>query len=116
MDSSNTGGHLHITVVEGRLTRDVEMFGKQDPYVTIIYGGNKYKTKIIDGGGKTPVWNHSFDFKIGAISDELKFFCKDDDVIGAKLIGEATIKASSLCFNNGVRDWFTFEYEGKSVG
>lgn len=37
-------------------------------------------------------------------------------MVGATIIGTATIKASALCFNNGVRDWFTFEYKGKSCG
>ena len=41
---------------------------------------------------------------------------KDHDTIGATLIGSATIKASALCINNGVRDWFTFEYKNRSVG
>ena len=48
---------------------------------------------------------------------EVLFEVKDDDVVGAKLIGQATIKASSFCINGGVRDYFTFtEKNGKSVG
>lgn len=103
-------------MVQGNLSRDVETFGKQDPYVTIHYGGVKYKTKIIDGGGKTPVWNHAFDIPIASASDDLQFYVKDNDVIGAKLIAQAVIKASALCYNNGVRDWFTVTYEGKDAG
>ncbi len=46
----------------------------------------------------------------------MQFYVKDNDVVGAKEIGSTIIKASSLCINNGVRDWFTFFYEGKEVG
>ena len=50
------------------------------------------------------------------MSDDISFEVKDNDTIGATLIGSANIKASSLIINNGVRDWFTFEYKGKSIG
>ena len=59
---SSGGGLLHINVVQGRLTRDVEAFGKQDPYVKITYQGTKYKTRVHENGGKNPVWNQAFDF------------------------------------------------------
>lgn len=105
-----------MTIIEGKLTRDVEMFGKQDPYVKLEYLGIKYKTKVHESGGKTPAWNETFVIPLGSISDELHIECKDDDVVGAKMIGSTNIKASALCFNNGVRDWFTFSYEGNSIG
>ena len=63
------------------------------------------------------MWNQAFDIQIGSIGDDLHLEVKDDDVVGAKLIGQATIKASSFCINGGVRDYFTFtDKAGKSVG
>lgn len=62
------------------------------------------------------MWNHTFDIPIGSINDDMQFHVKDDDVIGAKEIGSAMIKASSFCINNGVREWFTFIHDGKEVG
>lgn len=109
---NSSGGHLQLKIVSGKLTRDVETFGKMDPYVTCEYLGQKYKTIIHEDGGKTPVWNHTFDIPIGALSDDMQFYVKDNDVVGATEIGSAIIKASSLCINNGVRDWFTFNYQG----
>ena len=114
--NSNTSGNLQLKIVSGKLTRDVETFGKMDPYVICLYLGQKFKTTIHEDGGKTPVWNHTFEIKIGSVQDDMQFYVKDNDVIGAKEIGSAIIKASSLCINNGVRDWFTFYYEGKDVG
>jgi len=74
------------------------------------------KTRVHENGGKLPIWNQAFDIKIGSTSDDIQFECKDHDTIGATMIGQANIKASALCYNNGIRDWFTFEYLGKSVG
>lgn len=62
------------------------------------------------------MWNHTFDIKIGSVQDDMQFHVKDNDVIGANEIGSAIIKASSLCINGGVREWFTFQYEGKDIG
>jgi Ca2+-dependent lipid-binding protein len=79
--------------------------------------GTPYKTRVHENGGKNPVWNQAFEIRIGSISDDMLFEIKDDDVVGAKLIGQSTIKASSMCINGGVRDYFTFtDKAGKSVG
>ena len=80
------------------------------------YQGTKYKTRVHENGGKNPVWNQAFDLQIGSISDDIAFEVKDNDTVGATLIGGATIKASALCYNNGVRDWFTVEFKGRSAG
>ena len=113
---NSSGGQLQLKIVSGKLTRDVETFGKMDPYVTCEYLGQKYKTIIHEDGGKNPVWNHTFDIPIGALSDDMHFFVKDNDIVGATEIGSAIIKASSFCINNGVRDWFTFNYQGEAIG
>lgn len=108
---------LTIKVVNAKLTRDLETFGKQDPYVKITYMGTPYKTRVHENGGKNPVWNQEFSFRIGSPSDDILVECKDDDVVGAKLIGQSTIKASAFVINNGVRDYFTLtDIRGKSVG
>ena len=48
---------LYVTVIEGQLSRDTEMFGEMDPYVSLEYQGTSYNTKVHKGGGKTPKWN-----------------------------------------------------------
>ena len=117
MQSSQQGGMLTIKAVHGKLTRDLETFGKQDPYVKITYMGTPYKTRVHENGGKNPVWNQEFTFRIGSTSDDILVECKDDDTIGAKMIGKSTIKASAFCINNGVREYFTVtDNYGKSVG
>ena len=93
-------------MVSAELTRDVELFGKQDPYVIIHYMGVEQKTKVIEGGGKKPVWNETFEIPLQSVSDEIEFHCRDDDVMGSKPIGSTRIKGSALCYNNGVRDHF----------
>lgn len=108
---------LTIKVVHGKLTRDLETFGKQDPYIKITYMGTPYKTRVHENGGKEPVWNQEFTFRIGSPSDDILIECKDDDVVGAKMIGRSTVKASAFAINNGVREYFTLtDNYGKSIG
>ena len=111
-----TGGLLHVTIIEARLSRDVELFGTQDPYCKIEYMGRKYETQVCLNGGKNPVWNNSFDFELQSVKDDLEIQVKDKNLIGAEMIGGGVMKASSLCINNGVRDWFPIEYDNDRVG
>ena len=53
-------GILTLTVVEGKLTRDTEMFGKMSPYCSITHNGKKLKTRCHNYGGKTPRWGDRF--------------------------------------------------------
>ena len=57
-------GALHITVVEGKLYRNTELFGNMDPFCRLEHRGKKYKTKVIDEGGKNPKWNETFEVPI----------------------------------------------------
>ena len=114
---SSGGGVLRINVVHAKLEKDVEVFGKQDPYVKITYLGTPYKTKVHEGGGKHPVWNETFDISIGSTGDDILFEVKDKDVVGVKMIGSTIIKTSSLCIHGGVRDYFSIhDKEGEPVG
>lgn len=51
---------MKIRVIEASFTVDLDTFTKMDPFVVIKYGDNNYKTKVIQGGGKNPVWKEQF--------------------------------------------------------
>jgi hypothetical protein len=52
----------------------------------------------------------AFDFQIGAVSDDIKFTVRDDDVTTTEIVGSVSLKCSSLCYNNGVRDWVSHKF------
>ena len=68
-----------------------------DPFVTIEYNGVKYKTCVIQNGGKKPIWNDQFELDVISMTDELKFCCLDEDVWSNDVVGEAHINVSYLC-------------------
>ena len=111
-----TSGSLALTVIEARLTRDVETFGKMDPYVKIISRQQNFKTNVKDGAGKTPVWNQTFNIDVKYVGDDLTIQVYDEDVGSDDVVGVATIKLSALCVNNGIDEWFQVAHKGKSAG
>ena len=51
------GGTLKLFIQRGKLYRDTEAIGKMDPFVQVEYRDKKFRTKVIEEGGKEPVWN-----------------------------------------------------------
>ena len=53
---------LRLVVVEARLMRDTETFGKMDPFIQIKHQGKTYATPVHQEGGKNPRWGHTLEF------------------------------------------------------
>ena len=47
----------------------------------------EYKTKVIQGGGKTPVWNETFDIPVTNCHLAIKFTIMEEDVVSDDKIG-----------------------------
>merc|ERR1711957_917450 len=92
-----------ITLVEAKLTRDTEFFGKMDPFCVLQVRQAIFKTAVKMDAGKTPVWNETFDVQV-------------EDVTSNDAIGSFEAKLSALCVPGGLDDWFTISYKGKSAG
>ena len=111
-----TSGSLALTVIEARLTRDTETFGKMDPYVKIVTRQQQFRTKTKDSAGKTPVWNETFNIDVKYVGDDITLQVYDADVGADDIIGEVTFKLSALCIGNGMDEWFAIAYRGKAAG
>lgn len=114
---SSIRGRLSLKVVQARLTRDTEIFGKMDPYCVIKIGRVNTKTKTHKSGGKFPMWNSEFNIDIE--TDECLIcevwdadFFKSDDLVGTSQIDLRT----ALRGSNETQDWFELLYKGKKAG
>ena len=92
-----TSGRLQLTVVEARLTRDTEFFGKMDPFCQVEYRQQKFKTKVKQNAGKTPVWNETFTVDVKYIGDDFYVKVFDEDVTENEAIGATMLKMSAVC-------------------
>ncbi|OVA02069.1 C2 calcium-dependent membrane targeting [Macleaya cordata] len=58
-------GHLlEVTVVGCNRLKDTEWISRQDPYVCLEYGGNKFRTRTCTDGGKNPTFQEKFIFTL----------------------------------------------------
>ena len=108
---------MRIEIVEARLTRDTEMFGKMDPYVFLQYREQEYKTKVLDGAGKTPKWKDEvWTVEVKYIGDDVHFVVKDEDVGKDDTVGSGTVKMSAFAINGGIDEWYDIQHKGKAAG
>ena len=66
----------------------------------------KFKTKVKDSAGKTPVWNETFEINVNYIGDDITFWVMDEDVTSDDLVGQTTFKLSALTAGSGIDEWF----------
>jgi Ca2+-dependent lipid-binding protein len=56
----NRNCKLKVTVESATFLKDADTWGKQDPFVMIECADYRYKTKVIEEGGKNCTWNEEF--------------------------------------------------------
>ena len=101
-----TSGKLRIHIIEAKLTRDTEMFGKMDPYAVLQCRESTYRTKVKDNAGKTPKWHEVWELDVKYVGDDLHIQVKDQDVTKSDDVGNTSLKLSSLCVGTGIDEWF----------
>lgn len=57
-------GVIVLTLEFASGLKDVQWFGRQDPYCRVIIGHQEFKSRTATDGGKTPVWNETFRFNV----------------------------------------------------
>ena len=97
-----------------RLYRDLDAFGKMDPYCTIQCGSEKKKTKTHNGGGKNPTWSDAISIK--AMDDTMTLTVWDKDVGKDDYVGSASIDINKITYSGGLKDWVSIYHKGKEAG
>ena len=112
-----TSGTLNIFILEARLDRDTDTFGKMDPYVVINTRMQRIRTKTAKGQGKSPSWaDECMEVDVKYVGDDFHLQIFDEDMTDSDLVCESTQKLSSLCVGEGLDDWFVLTFKGKDVG
>ena len=81
-----TTGSLRIDVIEAKLTRDTEFFSKMDPYTIISTRQQQFRTRTLNGAGKTPKWDQAFDIDVKYVGDDMTIKVMDEDVTASDLV------------------------------
>jgi len=110
-------GTLKLTIHQAKELKDMETFGKQDPYCTMAIGEQKQKTKVHTDGGKSASWEESFTFNLEKGQDTLRLECFDKEMVKKDdFIGGVTLSIASLLAKAKEPQWFNLEGKDKNAG
>ncbi|CAI7876378.1 unnamed protein product, partial [Closterium sp. NIES-53] len=70
---------------------DVELYGKQDPYVVLQYGNQQHRTMVHQDGHITPVWNETFQLQLKGQVSPLECHVWDKNKLKDSLIGHCSV-------------------------
>ncbi|MCO5597870.1 hypothetical protein L7F22_051955 [Adiantum nelumboides] len=90
-------GTVEVELVKAHGLKDVESFGKSDPYATVTIGTQKQQSRTVHDGGENPVWNQSFLIEIPDGPQELDITVFDQERRGMdEKMGTVSIHLSEL--------------------
>ncbi|XP_021735934.1 phospholipase D beta 1-like isoform X1 [Chenopodium quinoa] len=118
-------GHLDIWVKEARNLPNMDMFHKtltnllgglsimgsskrltSDPYVIVSVAGAIIARTFVMRNDDNPVWMQHFFVPVAHTAAELQFVVKDDDVVGAQIMGAVGIPAQQLYSGERIEGYF----------
>jgi len=98
-------GRLFLEVIGGRNLKNMELFGKQDPYMKLNFKAYKVRTKTHHSGGRTPVWNQTFSFELDGKDPDIIIECYDEDPGKDDFIGGAAVNIQQIVNGKGSEVW-----------
>jgi len=89
-------GVLSFTLEYGKDLKDMDWFGKMDPYAVIKCGTQTVRSKTHIDGGRHPVWAQTFEFNI-INENTVEISVYDEDTLSRDdLIGTASVSLAKL--------------------
>lgn len=110
-------GTLLLTLIEGKLTRDLDNFTKMDVYAVVELGGRKFQTQVHQEAGKAPKWNKTLEIPIYNASEPIRITVMDKDLTNDDEIGSLSLK--TIDYLNALKkppQWVNIQFEGKTAG
>lgn len=77
-----------------------------DPYVSICLAGATIAQTRVISNCENPMWDEHFLVPVAHPAQKLEFLVKDNDLLGAELIGVVDIPVQKLLSGNTINDWF----------
>ena len=116
MNHSGTTTQPLVTVncVNAVSLRSTQTFGKQDPYVKVIYGRSTRKTRVHDDGSRNPTWNQKIVMGTIPLNGLLKLEVWNENNMSNCVIGVASMKIATNSYQGAVSIPLT--HKNKSAG
>jgi hypothetical protein len=98
-------GKLTVTVNQANELRDMQSIGKQDPYALLKVGGESFKTKTHEDGGRNPKWEQAYLFNLDGKEEFLHLTVWDYNSVKDELIGRSDVSLMALASSTDAQ-WF----------
>ena len=77
-----------------------------DPYVSVCLAGATVAQTGVIANSENPLWDEHFCVPVAHPVVKLEFHVKDNDILGAELIGVVEISAEKILSGTVINDWF----------
>ncbi|CAL5329748.1 unnamed protein product [Camellia sinensis] len=77
-----------------------------DPYVSVCLGGATVAQTRVIANSENPLWDEHFRVPVAHPVKKVQFEVKDNDLLGAQLIGVVEICADKISLGNTINGWF----------
>uniref|UniRef100_A0A5B6Z9E0 Phospholipase D n=1 Tax=Davidia involucrata TaxID=16924 RepID=A0A5B6Z9E0_DAVIN len=77
-----------------------------DPYVSVCLAGATVAQTRVISNSENPMWDEHFCVMVAHPAEKVEFQVKDNDVLGAQLIGVVGISAEKILSGNAINGWF----------
>lgn len=102
-------GKIQVTVCEARDLHNMQHIGVPDPFVRVICGDKKFKTKV-ENQTLNPKWNETFDFAIAdEQSTQIRFEVWNKNTFDDDLMGLYTLSVGGLTRQVVKDQWYMLE-------
>jgi hypothetical protein len=108
-------GQLIVKPTRGEFYRDLDAFGKMDPYCIVLCGNQQQRTSSCMHGGKTPVWFENFIFNVNS-EEILAIHVYDEDPGKDDLIGSGEMSIAQIRKVGNYAPWIDVSKGGKLTG
>lgn len=77
-----------------------------DPYAAVNLAGARVARTRVISNQTNPKWNEHFSIPVAHYINEIQITIKDNDMLGAQLIGDVTIPVDSVLSGEPLEDWY----------
>ncbi|KAK6805306.1 hypothetical protein RDI58_003091 [Solanum bulbocastanum] len=77
-----------------------------DPYVSVCLAGASLARTAVIPNDENPIWNERLCLPVAHAVDKVEFIVKDNDKVGAELIGIVAIPSIKIAEGNRINGWF----------
>jgi hypothetical protein len=105
----SAGGTLQLMVKNAIGLKNTRLIGKQNPYVKLVCGGEKFETRPHKDGGSNPQWNQAFVFNIDGKDSAMHITIMDEEIGTDTCIARVDLPLSQLCAASGDIAWPVYD-------